>query len=119
MADMQLVTGNKVVFQERVFTKRRRLGWAVSHSRLELRASVATCRGSRGEILRRLRTEYEFRVLVRVVVDNCRANLEPSPWSLCLLLGKSGFVLCFLVKNVTGFEKKKEVECVSLHSGAE
>lgn len=116
---MQLVTGNKVVFQERVFTKRQWLGWAVSHSRLELRASIAKCRGSCREILCRLRTEYEFRLLVRDVADNCRANLEPSPWSLCLLLGKSGFVLCFLARNVAGFwycggsrQKKRVFNCI-------
>lgn len=103
MADMQLVTGNQVVFQDGVFTERRRLSSAVSHGRLESRASVATCRGSRREILRRLNTEYELGLLVRVVVDNCGANLEPSPQSRCLLLGKSGFVLCFLVRNVAGF----------------
>lgn len=103
MANMQLVTGNKVVFQERVFTKCQRLGWAVSHCRLESKAFVATCRGARREILRRLRTEYEFRFLVRVVVDNRRVNLEPSPWSQCLLLGKSGFVLCFLVETWQDF----------------
>lgn len=80
-----------------------RLGSAVSHGRLESRASVATCRGSRREILRRLNTEYELGLLVRVVVDNCGANLEPSPQSRCLLLGKSGLVLCFLVRNVAGF----------------
>lgn len=103
MANMQLVTGNQVVFQDGVFTERRRLGSAVSHGRLESRASVATCRGSRREILRCLNTEYELGLLVRVVVDNCGANLEPSPQSLCLLQGKSSFALGFLVRNVAGF----------------